>query len=77
MGTNLGAQIATGNAWNISDGLEMPPPSSANDEVKKVYERQCKMVLAIITMSSVGKKLAYIQGCQRPSESLNFFIQHT
>ena len=45
--------MSTKDLWEIVDGSELPPPSTASDEVKKAYERRCKKAFAIIAMSLV------------------------
>src|SRR5450631_1333284 len=61
--------MSTKDLWEIVDGSELPPPSTASDEVKKAYERRCKKAFAIIAMSLVDKELAHIKGCKGPAEA--------
>ena len=48
--------------WEIVEGSELPPPSTASDKVKKAYDQRCKKAFAIIAMSLVDKELAHIKG---------------
>ena len=61
--------MSTKDLWEIVDGSESPPPSTASDEVKKAYDRRCKKAFAIIAMSLVDKELAHIKGCKGPAEA--------
>lgn len=40
--------LAIKDLWKIVDCLEVPPPSTTNDNDKKTYERRCKMTFTII-----------------------------
>ena len=60
--------LSTKDLWEIVKGKELPPPSTASDEVKKAYERGCKKSFAIIATSLVDKELAHIKKCKRPVE---------
>src|ERR1700737_2951057 len=61
--------MSTKDLWEIVEGTELPPPSTASDEVKKAYERRCKKAFAIIATSLVDKELAHIKGCKGPAEA--------
>ena len=54
--------LSTKNLWEIVEGTELPPPSTASDKVKKAYERRYKKDFAIIVTSLVDKQLAHIKG---------------
>ena len=53
--------MSTKDLWAIVDGLKLPPPSTASDEVKNTYERRCMKVFAIIATSLVDKELAHLR----------------
>ena len=61
--------LATKDLWEIAGSSEAPPPSTANDKVRKAYKRQCKKAFAIIATSLVNKRLAHIKGCKRPTKT--------
>ena len=59
----------TKDLWKIVDGSELPPPSTASNKVKKLYERRCKKAFAIIATILVDKELAHIYKCKGPAET--------
>lgn len=61
--------MSTKDLWEIVEGTELPPPSTASDEVKKVYERRCKKAFAIIATSLVYKELGYIKRYKGPAKA--------
>ena len=44
--------MSTKDLREIVEGLELPPPSTTSDEVKKTYERRCKKAFATIVTKS-------------------------
>ena len=61
--------LAAKDLWDIVDGSEGPPPSTAEEKDKKEHERRCKRAFAVIVTNLADKELAHIKACKGPAEA--------
>ena len=61
--------LASKELWDIVDGSEVPPPSSADEKDKKAYDKRVKTAFAIIATNLVDKEMAHIKHCKGPAEA--------
>ena len=61
--------LAEKDLWDIVDDTEAAPPSIANEQVNKVYEKRTKKVFFMIAIKLVDRELAHIRGCKGAAEA--------
>ena len=55
--------------WEIVEGTEKPPPSDAEDKLKKAYERRAKKAFSMIACNLVDRQLAHVRSCKGAAEA--------
>ena len=61
--------LSSKDLWDIVDGSEQPPPSSADVKDLKAYDKRVKTAFAMIATNLVDKELAHIKHCKGPAEA--------
>lgn len=58
--------LSAKDPWEIMEDLELLPPSTASDEVKKTDKWWCKKAFACIATSLLDKELTHIKDAKDP-----------
>ena len=61
--------LASKELWDIVDGSEEAPPSTADEKDQKAFDKRVKTAFAIIATNLVDKEMAHIKHCRGPAEA--------
>ncbi len=61
--------LASKDLWDIVDGSEEAPPSTADAKDIKAFERRVKTAFGMIVTNLVDKEMAHVKHCKGPAEA--------